>query len=636
MKNKTIAHTLFSEFDIYLFKSGKHTRLYEKFGAHRVEVDGKSGTYFSVYAPAAREVQVIGNFNSWEGKSHKLMVRWDSSGIWEGFIPDIDRGELYKYRIYSNFDAEVREKADPYSFYYEMAPKTGSITWDTYYEWGDKKWTKKKEKHNWYNTPTSIYELHIGSWMKNNEEGRSLHYRELAEDLVNYVTDMGYTHVELLPITEHPYYPSWGYLSTGFFAPTSRYGCPQDFMYLIDKLHQADIGIILDWVPAHFPADTTFLADFDGSKVYEHPNPKKGYHPDWNSLIFNFERPEVCSFLLSSANFWLDRYHIDGLRVDAVASMIYLDYSREDGEWDPNEFGGNHNLAAIEFLKTLNYHCYKENPGITMMAEESTAYHGVTLPVDDGGLGFGFKWMMGWMNDTLRYFERDPIHRKHHHNEISFSMAYAYSENFVLPLSHDEVVHGKGSLINKMPGDDWQSFANLRLLYTYMFTHPGHKLLFMGNDFGMSNEWNVNHELSWNLLTHDSHRGIKHIVKDLNNLLAKEEALYSKGFEGSGFEWIDHSDNSNSVLAYARKGEKDLLIIVCNFTPNLLTSYRIGVPAKGYYHEIFNSDQEIYWGSGQTNNKKIKSDAVEAHGREESIELIIPPLGVSVLKRKAR
>ncbi len=636
MNNKIIPHSRFTEFDIYLFKSGKHIKLYEKFGAHQITVDDQKGTYFAVYAPAAKEIEVIGNFNSWDGSQHKLNVRWDSSGIWEGFIPGVARGELYKYRIYSTIDDVIREKADPYSFYHEIAPKTGSITWDTYYEWSDHKWLKSRSKQDHYYSPMSIYEMHIGSWKKNHEEGRSLHYRELADELINYVLDMGFTHIELLPITEHPYYPSWGYLSTGFYAPTSRFGCPQDFMYLVDRIHQVGIGIILDWVPAHFPSDNSFLAEFDGSKVYEHPNPKKGFHPDWNSLIFNFERPEVRSFLLSSANFWLDRYHIDGLRVDAVASMLYLDYSRNDGEWDPNEFGSNHNLAAIEFLKQLNFHCYQEHPGITMIAEESTAYSGVTKPVDQGGLGFGFKWMMGWMNDTLQYLERDPVHRQYHHNEISFSMAYAYSESYVLPLSHDEIVHGKNSMVYKMPGDEWQQFAHLRLLYAYMFTHPGHKLLFMGNDIGMTNEWNVNEELPWHLLDHAPHKGTKQLVKDLNALLQSEPALYEKSFDGSGFEWIDHSDHKNSVLAYSRHGVKDTIIVVCNFTPSLLQDYQIGVPEKGFYYELLNSDHNDYWGSGQLNVKKIKSESRESHGKKQSISLTIPPLGVTILKHKNR
>ena len=632
MSNLTIPHSRFSEFDIYLFKSGKHLRLFEKFGSHQISLNGQKGTYFAVYAPAAREVQVVGNYNSWDGRQHQLNVRWDSSGIWEGFIPDINRGELYKYRIYSTADNEVREKADPFSFYYEIAPKTSGMTWDTYYEWSDQKWLADRSQTDHYTSALSIYELHLGSWMKNHDEGRSLHYHELADKLVSYISDMGYTHVELLPVTEHPYYPSWGYLSTGFYAPTSRYGSPQDFMYLIDRLHQANIGVILDWVPAHFPSDTTFLADFDGTKVYEHPNPKKGYHPDWNSLIFNFERPEVCSFLLSSANFWLDRYHIDGLRVDAVASMLYLDYSRDEGEWDPNEYGGNHNLAAIEFLKNLNFHCYQEHPGITIIAEESTSYTGVTAPVDQGGLGFGFKWMMGWMNDTLRYFERDPIYREHHQGEISFSMVYAYSESYILPLSHDEVVHGKNSMIYKMPGDEWQQFANLRLLYAYMFTHPGHKLLFMGNDFAMTNEWNFNEELPWNLLDHAPHQGIQNLVRDLNALLKNQPALSEKNFDGSGFRWIDHQDTNNSVLVYARFGAKDTLVIACNFTPNTISNYRIGVPQQGTYVELISSDDNKYWGSGQVNSHKLNTENINMHGCDQSIHITLPPLGATVLK----
>lgn len=636
MTNRVISHSLFTEFDIYLFKSGKHIALYDKFGAHEIEVEGVKGMYFAVYSPGARDIELIGNFNQWSGKEYKLYVRWDSSGIWEGFVPGIQYGELYKYRIYSTVDNRVRDKSDPYSFYYEMAPKTSGITWDISYKWGDNKWIGARPKRNNYKTPMSIYEIHLGSWRKNIKESRSLHYTEMADELVTYITDMGYTHVELLPVTEHPYYPSWGYLSTGFFAPTSRFGSPQEFMYLVDKLHQADIGIILDWVPAHFPSDDTFLADFDGTKVYEHPDRKKGYHPDWNSLIFNFERPEIVSFLLSSAHFWLEKYHIDGLRVDAVASILYLDYSRKEGEWEPNQYGGNHNLAAIEFLKALNQSCYTEHPGITMIAEESTAFAGVTKPVDQGGLGFGFKWMMGWMNDTLRYIERDTIYRRFHHNEISFSMAYAYSESYVLPLSHDEVVHGKSSLLGKMPGDEWQKFANLRLLLAYMFTHPGHKLLFMGNDLGQTTEWNFNDQLPWNLLKYDNHKGINELVKSLNKLLREEKALYEQNFENEGFEWIDHTDHANSVLAYARISDKEKLVVVANFTPAVKEDYRIGVPSKGYYYEILNTDETQYFGSHQVNVKKIKSEEITTHGRDHSIALRLPPLGVTILKHKKR
>jgi 1,4-alpha-glucan branching enzyme len=619
-----------------LFKSGKHTKLYSKFGAHYIEKEGEGGTYFAVYAPAAREVQVTGNFNYWSGNEHRLFVRWDQSGIWEGFIPGVGKGELYKYKIYSNHDSTVREKADPYGLYFEQAPKTSSITWDTYYKWGDTKWMAGRKDQDPYHSPMSIYEVHLGSWKKNHEESRSLHYTEMADELVDYVSDMGYTHVEMLPVTEHPYYPSWGYLSTGFYAPTSRYGTPQEFMYLVDKFHQRNIGVILDWVPAHFPSDTSFLADFDGSAVYEHPNPKKGFHPDWNSFIFNFERPEICSFLLSSAEFWLKKYHIDGLRVDAVASMIYLDYSREDGQWDPNEFGGNENLDAIRFLKSLNQHCYEANPGIVMIAEESTAFQGVTAPVSHDGLGFGFKWMMGWMNDTLRYMERNPVHRKYHHNEISFSMAYAYSESYVLPLSHDEVVHGKNSIVYKMPGDEWKKFANLRLLYSYMYTHPGHKLLFMGLDIGQTSEWNVNGEIDWRLLDHGLHQGIQKIVRTLNQLYSSEAALYKDSFDPAGFEWIDHGDHQNSILSYLRKSGKELLVVVCNFTPAPHEGYRIGVPEKGSYKEIFNSDDPSFHGSGFINEKAVKADKIHSHGRDHSLELRLPPLGVTILKKKRK
>lgn len=634
MERKVISHSLFTDYDIFLFKSGNHTRLYQKFGAHQLELNGVKGTYFAVYAPAARSVQVIGNFNNWNGIGYELLVRWDQSGIWEGFIPNVDRGELYKYRIYSHYDARVREKTDPYAYLYEMAPATSSITWDTWYQWEDKSWMDKREGYNPYDQPVSIYEVHLGSWKKNFEEGRSLHYRELAQELVDYVVDHGFTHVELLPITEHPYYPSWGYLSTGFFAPTSRFGGPQDFMFLIDALHQAGIGVILDWVPAHFPADESWLYDFDGSHLYEHPNPKKGFHPDWNSMIFNYERPEVRSFLQSSAHFWLDRYHIDGLRVDAVASMLYLDYSRDEGEWDPNEYGTNKHLAAISFLKDLNKSCYTDHQGVMMMAEESTAYAGVTKPVHNEGLGFGFKWMMGWMNDTLRYMEREPIYRSHHHNEVSFSMAYAYSESYVLPLSHDEVVHGKKSLVSKMPGDEWQRFANLRLLYSYMYSHPGHKLLFMGGEFGQTSEWNMDESLEWHLLEHAPHSGMQNLVKDLNKIYKEEKAFFQYSFEPKGFQWVDHTDNQQSVLSYIRHSDEDMILVVCNFTPNPHSNYRLGVPQIGKWKEIFNSDDEKYWGSNHVKNSIVTSDEIEIHGYRSSIAINLPPLGVIYLKTK--
>ncbi len=635
MQNKVLSHSLFSEYDIFLFKSGKHFKLYEKLGSHQVEVDGQKGTYFSVYAPAARSIQVIGNFNEWQGQGYELNVRWDNSGIWEGFIPDVERGELYKYKILSHYDNTVREKSDPYGQLFEMAPRTSSITWDTWHEWKDHEWMTKREQFNPYNSPVSIYELHLGSWKKKTEDGTSLSYLEMAKELVTYVLEMGYTHVELMPVTEHPYYPSWGYLSTGLFAPTSRYGSPQEFMVLVEALHIAGIGVLVDWVPAHFPSDISWLADFDGSKVYEHPNPKKGFHPDWNSLIFNYERPEVRSFLISSAHFWFERYHIDGLRVDAVASMLYLDYSREEGEWDPNEYGSNENLAAISFLKDLNLSCYSSFSGIMMIAEESTSFSGVTRPVDQGGLGFGFKWMMGWMNDTLRYMERETVHRQHHHNEVSFSMAYAYTESFVLPLSHDEVVHGKGSLVNKMPGDDWQKFANIRLMFSYMYTHPGHKLLFMGDDLGQTSEWSVDEGVPWYLLDHLPHKGIQLMVKELNQLYKKEDALHRYSFEPKGFQWIDHSDHANSVLSYVRHGsDGEMILVVCNFTPSIQDSYRVGVPLKGKWKEIFNSDNKKYWGSGEHLNKVIESENVSAHGQGDSLSIKLSPLAVTLLKFK--
>ncbi len=636
MSGKALPHTIFTEFDIYLFKTGQHHQLYNKLGNRQIELNGSKGTYFAVYAPAARSVQVIGNFNNWEGANYDLFVRWDGSGIWEGFIPGIDRGEMYKYKIYSHYDSKVREKSDPYGFYFEMAPGTACITWDTWFEWDDGEWMKKRKDFNAYDSPISIYEVHLGSWKKQLSELRSLHYSELAEELVDYVVKMGFTHVELLPVTEHPFYPSWGYLSTGFFAPTSRFGAPQELMSLIQAFHKAGIGVILDWVPAHFPADDSWLADFDGSHVYEHPNPKKGYHPDWNSLIFNFERPEIQSFLLSSAHFWLDRYHIDGLRVDAVASMLYLDYSRNEGEWDPNEYGGNENFPAIGFLKNLNQSTYERFPGIMMMAEESTAFQGITRPVYQGGLGFGFKWMMGWMNDTLRYLERNPIYRKYHHNEISFSMAYAYSETYILPLSHDEVVHGKRSLVYKMPGDDWQRFANLRLLYSYMFSHPGHKLLFMGNEIGQTSEWNVDGSVEWHLLDHDPHKGIWQLILDLNALFTSEPALYQYSFVYKGFQWIDHGDHENSILAYVRHSEKEMILVVCNFTPSVHDDYRLGIPEEGTWKEIFNSNSTKFWGTGEHHNGKVLTDKIESHGFDQSLSLEIPPLGVIYLKKKKK
>ncbi len=627
-------YSLFTEFDINLFRAGKHFKLYEKFGSHPVEHEGQRGIYFAVYAPAAWKVQVIGNFNFWNGEVHNLYVRWDGSGIWEGFIPGLDHSEVYKYRIYSHHDDKIRDKADPYAFHTEQMPKSASVVWPLSYKWKDKKWMTKRKKSNAINSPISVYELHIGSWRK--KGGKSLSYREIADELVDYINKMQFTHVEFMPLTEHPYYPSWGYLSTSYFAPTSRFGTPEELMHLLDKLHQNDIGVLIDWVPAHFPSDDFALADFDGSALYEHPDKKKGFHPDWNSLIFNFERAEIRSFLISSAHFWFEKYHVDGLRVDAVSSMLYLDYSRNEGEWEPNMFGGNEYLAAIDFIKELNASVYGAFDGILMIAEESTAFPGVTNPVHLGGLGFGLKWMMGWMNDTLQYISRNPIHRKYHHNEISFSMAYAYSENYILPLSHDEVVHGKNSLIYKLPGDEWQRFANLRLLYGYMYTHPGHKLLFMGGEYGETSEWNVNEGLNWHLLNYEPHQGIQNMVIDLNSMYKKEGAMSQYSFDPKGFEWIDHSDHQNCVLAYMRKSDKDNMVVVCNFTPNVHKRYRIGVPNKSSWKEIFNSDSKKYWGSDIGNRSLLKSVQEPSHGREHSIELVLPPLACIILKEKKR
>jgi 1,4-alpha-glucan branching enzyme len=629
--NKVQHFSLFSDFDIELFSAGKHYKLYNKLGSHLVECNGEQGVYFAVYAPGAKEVSVMGNFNFWNGYEHKLSVRWDGSGIWEGFISGLKHGDLYKYRILSHHDDKVREKTDPYARKYEMPPKTASCIWDAQYDWQDQEWMASRANKNSLDQPMSIYEIHLGSWKKKEGDFRSLHYTELAEDLVQYLQEMGYTHVEMMPITEHPFFPSWGYLSTGYFAPTSRYGDPEEFKYLVDRLHQASIGVYLDWVPAHFPSDEYALADFDGTCLYEHPDRKKGFHPDWNSLIFNFERPEICAFLISSAHFWLEHFHIDGLRVDAVASMLYLDYSREEGQWEPNQYGGNEYLAAIDLLKELNLSVYKDFPDIQMMAEESTAFSGVTRPVDLGGLGFGLKWMMGWMNDSLEYFSLDPIYRKYHHGDISRSLTYAFSENYILPLSHDEVVHGKNSIPYKMPGDEWQRFAHTRLLYIYMFTHPGQKLLFMGLDIGQTEEWKVNESISWHLLDFAPHKGLQEFIKALNKTYTSTPALYEINYAMEGFEWIDYQDHENSILAYIRKGKEGYVIIVCNFTPRAMEDYRIGVPELVSYSSLLNSDDDIFWGSGIT-IETVEAEEIGQHGRDYSISIPIPALGAIILK----
>ncbi len=632
MDTKTKVHSLFTDFDINLFKAGKHFKLYEKFGAHPIDLEGESGVYFAVFAPAASKVSVVGSFNYWNGHGYELFVRWDSSGIWEGFIPGVQEGDMYKFEIHSTKDNRVRKKADPYAFSTELMPKSASVIWTSRHKWKDKKWmTKERELKNSHSAPFSIYEVHIGSWKKNG--GDSLSYTELAIDLVSYVKEMGFTHVELLPITEHPYYPSWGYLSTSYFAPTSRFGDPDELKFLVDAFHKAGIGVIVDWVPAHFPNDDFALADFDGSCVYEHFDRQKGFHPDWNSLIFNFERNEIRSFLISSAFYWLENFHFDGLRVDAVSSMLYLDYSRDEGQWSPNIFGGNEYLAAKDFLRDLNIAVYGTFPNVQMIAEESTAFPGVTKPAHNGGLGFGKKWMMGWMNDTLEYFSRDTIYRRFHHNEISFSMTYAFTENFLLPLSHDEVVHGKGSIISRMPGDDWQQFANLRLLYSYMYTHPGDKLLFMGNEIGQRSEWNFNESLEWHVLEYTLHNGIQSLIKDLNKLTVTEKALHELSFSPEGFEWISFDDNENSVIAYIRKGEEESIIVICNFTPSIVENYTIGVPEIGKYKILINTDNVKYGGSGHSKKRLYNSKKKESHGRANSIDISLAPLGTIILKK---
>ena len=627
-------HSLFTDFDINLFKSGRHYRLYEKFGSHPITVDGESGTYFAVWAPSAKMVSVVGDFNYWIEGEHQLNVRWDESGIWEGFIPKVGKGTKYKYKIQSHNNDIKTEKADPYARRCEHPPQTASIVWDESYKWRDSKWMKNRKKNNAINAPFSVYEVHLGSWKKQIEENRFLSYVELADELVNYVKDMNFTHVELMPIMEYPYDPSWGYQLTGYFAPTSRFGYPEEFKLLVDNLHQNDIGIILDWVPSHFPEDAHGLGFFDGSCLYEHPDKRKGYHPDWKSLIFNYGRNEVKSFLISNAIFWLDQYHVDGLRVDAVASMLFLDYSREDGEWEPNMFGGRENLEAIDFMKEMNEAVYSNFPDVQTIAEESTSFPMVSKPTFLGGLGFGMKWMMGWMHDTLQYFAKEPIYRKHHQNDLTFSMTYAFTENFMLPLSHDEVVYGKHSILGRMPGDEWQRFANLRLLYSYMFTHPGTNLLFMGAEFGQSSEWNFQQSLDWHLLQYDVHKGVQALIKDLNRLYKKEPALYQKQFSAEGFEWIDHNDAENSTLVYIRHGENEEedLIIACNMTPIPRENYRIGLPRKGKIKEIFNSDLKKYNGSGEFKNKLLTAQKKDWQFRSYSVEVTIPPLGMVAFK----
>ena len=627
--------SLLTEHDIYLFKEGRHVRLYDKLGAHLHTANGVTGVYFAVWAPNARQVAVVGDFNDWRPETHRLMARPDDSGIWEGFIPGVIRGAKYKYHLTSHHQNYQVEKTDPFAIHTETPPRTASVVWDLDYQWDDKAWMQGRATANSLNAPMSIYETHLGSWKRVSEDGnRSLHYSEHTSQLTDYVRDMGFTHVEFLPVTEHPFFGSWGYQTTGYFAPTARYGTPQEFMQLVDRLHQSGISVILDWVPSHFPTDEHGLVYFDGTYLFEHADPKRGYHPEWNSSIFNYGRHEVRSILISSALFWLEKYHVDGLRVDAVASMLYLDYGRKSGEWIPNEYGGKENIAAIQFLRDMNEAVYRDHPDTQTIAEESTAWPMVSRPTYLGGLGFGMKWNMGWMHDTLSYFSRDPVYRKYHHDQLTFSIMYAFHENFVLPFSHDEVVHGKGSLLGKMPGDAWQKFANLRLLFGYMYGHPGKKLVFMGSEFGQWSEWNHDQSLDWHLLEQAPHQGVQRWMMDLNHLYRHEPALFSRDFDEKGFEWADLHDWENSIISFFRKGESpdDLMLVVCNFTPVPHANYRIGVPRGGYWAEVLNSDALLYGGSGQGNLGGVEAAPLPVHGRYHSVSLTLPPLGVVFLK----
>jgi 1,4-alpha-glucan branching enzyme len=626
--------SLFTDFDIELFKAGKHYQLYHKLGSHVVTHQDTTGVYFAVWAPNARKVSVIGSFNDWNHESHPMHVRWDGSGIWERFIPGLKAGDHYKYALESNTGYRV-EKGDPYAFFWETPPHTASVVQILEYQWEDQDWLSKRSLTSPLTKPLSIYELHLGSWKRVVDEtgSRFMTYRELADNLPEYCSSMGFTHVELMPVMEHPFYGSWGYQLTGYFAPSSRFGSPSDFMYLIDQLHKAGIGVILDWVPSHFPTDEHGLGYFDGTHLYEYEDPRKGFHPDWKSFIFNFARNEVRGFLISNALYWLDMYHIDGLRVDGVASILYLDYSRKDGEWIPNEFGGRENLEAVSFLREFNDAVHQHHPDIFTVAEESTAWPGVTHATQDGGLGFDLKWMMGWMHDTLRFFQEDPVYRKYHQGELTFSLVYAFTEKFVLPLSHDEVVYGKNSLINKMPGDKWQQFANLRLLYGYMYGHPGAKLLFMGSEFGQHHEWQHDYSLDW----HENgplHEGLQMFMTDLNSLYKTQPALYEQNYNASGFEWIAFNDTENSVLSWLRKGTEpeQYLLFVANFTPIVRENYRVGVPMRGYYREILNSDNLKYNGSDVLNSGDIDAYPIPLHGRTHSVCLRLPPLGMTVLQ----
>ncbi|WP_418123991.1 1,4-alpha-glucan branching protein GlgB [Chryseobacterium sp. PTM-20240506] len=633
--NSVKTYTLFTDHDVYLFKEGKHYKLYDKFGAHSVEKDGVSGVYFSVWAPNAKKVSVIGNFNNWNHKEHILYPRWDGSGIWEGFIADLKWGTLYKYAIETAY-GDLLEKSDPYALSWEQNLQAASLISTTWYEWKDQEWMDSRWKKNRLEAPISVYEMQLGSWVRDEDyPDKFLNYRDIAKKLVPYIIQMGFTHVEFMPVMEFPYDPSWGYQITGFYAATSRFGSPQDLMFLIDELHKNDIGVILDWVPSHFPGDANGLHRFDGSFLYEHEDPRKGFHPDWKSYIFNYGRNEVKSFLISNAMFWLERYHADGLRVDAVTSMLHLDYSRNEGEWEPNQYGGNVNLEAKIFLQEFNTAVYKEfGNAIITIAEESSDFPMLTKPVHDGGVGFGMKWMMGWMHDTLDYFKLDPILRKNNHHKITFASMYMYNENYMMPLSHDEVVHGKASLIYKMPGDEWQKFANLRALYVYMYTHPGAKLLFMGDEFGQTAEWNFKQSLDWHLLQYPVHKGLQTLVKDLNHAYRSESALYENQFNPKGFEWVEADDKDNSVFVYLRKGKRkdDVCMVVLNLTPRIV-EYTIGVNEGTHWEVIFNSDDEIYSGSG-VDPFIIREEKGDWMNRPQSITLKLPPLAGLILKQK--
>ena len=629
-----LSPSVISDVDLHLFNEGTHYRLYDKLGAHPMNLEGVDGTYFAVWAPNAERVGVLGDFNSWDRVNHALEVR-GGSGIWEGFVPGAVRGMRYKYFVSSRYLGYQIDKTDPFAFWNEVPPQTASIIWDLAYAWGDRSWMDARRDRNSAGAPISIYEVHLGSWMRSPDNPEAfLSYRDIAPRLADYAHDMGFTHVEFLPVMEHPFYGSWGYQITGYFAPTSRYGTPQDFMYLVDCLHQRGVGVILDWVPSHFPTDGHGLGYFDGTHLYEHADPRQGFHPEWKSFIFNYDRNEVRSFLMSSALFWLDQYHVDGLRVDGVASMLYLDYSRGPGEWIPNVYGGRENLGAIHFLRDFNTAVYREHPDAITVAEESTAWPMVSRPTYVGGLGFGMKWDMGWMHDMLEYMTKEPVHRKYHHNGLTFRMLYAFTENFVLALSHDEVVYMKRSLLGKMPGDWWQQFANLRLLFGYMFGQPGKKLLFMGGEFGQGYEWNHEKSLDWHQLEYPQHRGVQQWMRDLNRLYATEPALHELDFDAAGFEWIDCNDALSSTISFIRRGRStsDVFLVVCNFTPVPRLEYQVGVPRGGHWHEVLNSDSSLYGGCDVGNAGGVQASEVGVHGRPHSLTITLPPLAAVYFK----